>query len=145
MPALLKHLKVFHAEEEKHLFSAAPHSRIKYNGLMFKKGRFWLNLRRRFLMLKAAWPWNQLHKRWCLLCSRSSSVYWAAICCICSSSGFVTLNRCCRRPNLIAWFYVMHLILNNWHWCRQECHITVGKKKLLNVWISSQRCWSQKA
>ena len=47
-------------EERQDLFSIIPECRTHNNGLKLKEARFWLNIRKNFLTVRAVQQWNQL-------------------------------------------------------------------------------------
>ena len=53
MIALFKYLKGCHTEEGQDLFSIISEYRICNNGLKLKNARFWLNIRKNFLTVRA--------------------------------------------------------------------------------------------
>ena len=55
-----KHLKGSHSEKGQDLFSVIPECRMCNNGLKLKEVRFWLNIRKNFLTVRAIRQWNQL-------------------------------------------------------------------------------------
>ena len=60
MISLFKYLKGCHTEEGQDLFSIVPECRTCNSGSKLKKDRFWLNIRKNFLTVRAVRQWNQL-------------------------------------------------------------------------------------
>ena len=60
MIALFKYLKGCNTEEGQDLFSIIPECRIRSNELKLKEARFWLDIRKNFLTVRAVRQWNQL-------------------------------------------------------------------------------------
>ena len=53
MIALFKYLKSYHTEEGQDLFSVIPECRTRNNGLKLKEARFWLNIKKNVLTVRA--------------------------------------------------------------------------------------------
>ena len=62
MTALFKYLKGCHKQEGQDTFLIIPEHRKSNNGLKLKEARFWLNIRKSFLTVKASWQWSQLSR-----------------------------------------------------------------------------------
>ena len=60
MITLFKYLKGCHTEEGKDLFSIIPECRTCNNGLKLQEARFWLNIKKNFLTVRAVRQWNKL-------------------------------------------------------------------------------------
>ena len=60
MRALFKYLKGGHTEEGQDLFLILPECRTWNNGLKFQEARFWLDIRKKILTVRAVGLWNQL-------------------------------------------------------------------------------------
>ena len=60
MIALFKYLKGCHTEEGQDLFSILPECRTRDHGLKLQEARFWLDVRKDFLTVRAVQQWNQL-------------------------------------------------------------------------------------
>ena len=54
-----KYLKGRHTEEGQDLFLVIPECRTRNNGLKLKEARFWLNIRKNILTVRAVRHWNQ--------------------------------------------------------------------------------------
>ena len=59
MIALFKYLKGYHTEEGQDMFLINLECRTYNNGLNLQEARFWLNIRKNFLSVRAGWQWNQ--------------------------------------------------------------------------------------
>ena len=60
MIALFKDLKGCHTEKGQDLFSILPERRTRNNGFKLQEARFWLDIRKNFLTVRAVRQWNQL-------------------------------------------------------------------------------------
>ena len=60
MIAMYKYIKGCHMEEGEKLFSAAPEKRTRSNGFKLQEKRFHLNIRKKFLTVRAVRQWNLL-------------------------------------------------------------------------------------
>ena len=60
MIALFQYLKGCHTEEGQDLFLILPECRTWNNGLKLQEARFWLDIRKNLLTVRAVLQWNQL-------------------------------------------------------------------------------------
>ena len=59
MIALFKYLEGCHTEEGQDLFLIIPECRTQNNGLKLQEAKFWLDIRKSFLTVRAVQQWNQ--------------------------------------------------------------------------------------